>query len=674
MKKKTIGLLCATLALSVCFCVGTTISANATTEAPTYVQDGVAVEGFYVQDGAAVHLATNTTGIKYTTIVTKAFQDYLTKAYEGATFEWHTLITGTNMLDDGDVTSVTPDLTKPDWVGENAGEAACENFTQTLKDMVDNTETGEIADVDKDGATDQKYAAAITYEALTGDEKTAASNAELIARSYVKITQGETETIVYAAADDTVRNMKGVAYEAIQSGKYTASEDNLYGYTGVTSADVVYNEEVGGFYSEKDNSGAIIVNGLTATDCDVYYGAKKVAASVQDGVVTVSGIDGLTVGEGKEYELTVFGGGKIYNQTFGCATLVIDEAKDLDVFCLDITDYSNYSDGLNEAQTAVDPTKMVKKIPTVTGYYVLGKNIDATEYAMKTQGYISNTGTSMDGYGFKGTFDGRGYTINGITFGDNTLFTKDTIGNNKDTRALFWNQNNYSLFGVIGNGGTVKNFALTNVNFDLSNTQVGNGGTINLASCAPIAKWIRIGATVENVYVSVKGVKGNYYGNDTGAGTCVSGFAYCVDTHNYKTDGTLANEGAKLENIFVDATFETTGDYKNVLGDNSETGSFVYRKYAQVTKTDNSWKNIVVISNVALADECEANEYDASNITLEDGSSYVNMPNTYRYESVGAWEAAEEDTAVTTKPDVSTFGTAYWHLVNGVPVWGKATA
>ncbi|MBO5479873.1 MAG: hypothetical protein J6A63_01605, partial [Clostridia bacterium] len=580
------------------------------------------------------------------------------------------------------VTSVTPELTKPDWVGENAGEAACEDFTQPLKDMVDNAETGEIADVDKDGATDQKYAAAITYEALTGDEKTAASNAELIARSYVKITQGETETIVYAAANDTVRNMKGVAYEAIQSGKYTASEDNLYGYTGVTSADVVTNEEVNSFYSELDKNGAITVNGLNTTDCEVYYGAKKVTASVQGGVVTVSGIEGLEAGEGKEYELTVFGGDKIYNQAFGCATLVIDEAEDLDVFCLDNTDYYNLMNTYNNAvqgdYSSVGDARHYLTLPQkkVKGYYVLAKDINASEYAMKTQGYITNSYYGMGGYGFNGVFDGRGYTIDGITFGYDLHLQRYTVAEDGTKTEIgirsYWNANDYSLFGIIGANAKIKNFALTNVSYDLTNTRdnANEVGGLYGVSCNPMAKWICSGATIENVYVEVNGIKKSTNGYAATV-TLVSGFAYCVDI------------GASLKNVVVNAEYAlSTADGYNDLSSATYASSFAYRKQAGNDSLTNSWKDVVVISSYALTIyKGNANNpgyhYDGSNVELPekvDYTGYVNMPNTYRYESVSAWEAAQADTAVTKKPDVSTFGTDYWHLVNDVPVWGKATA
>jgi hypothetical protein len=98
--------------------------------------------------------------------------------------------------------------------------------------------------------------------------------------------------------------------------------------------------------------------------------------------------------------------------------------------------------------------------------------------------------------------------------------------------------------------------------------------------------------------------------------------------------------------------------------------SFAYRKVAtDGTTLTNNWNNVVVISKFALS-VYPTNKYDASNVVSE---GYAQMPNTYRYESVTAWETAQADTNVTAKPSVDSF-TSYWHTVNGVPAWGKEMA
>ena len=660
MKKTGLKVCSAVFALCVAFGVSNVISASAD-DTPVYVENGVAVNGFYVENGAAVHLGATTTGMRYSTVVTDAFKSYLSTTYADATFEWHTLITGVNMLEGGDVSNVTPDLKKPEWVGANAGQAACVDFERTLSTLVADKENGIVADVDKDGKTDEVYNAAITYEHLSEEQKATASNADLIARSYVKIIQGDTETIIYSAAEDTVRNMKAVAYAAIKSGKYegTDYETNLYGYTGVTADDVVTNDTVDSFYSLNDKSGAINIDGMAATSCEVYYGARKLSSTLEGGVVTVSGLDSLEAGEGLKYELTVFAGGKIYNQAFGCATQVIDEAEDLAIFNLNM----NYEKLLSYQTTDAGRGLAVKEqMPTIRGYYVLAGDINATAYKMDTQGIITGTYVSaMNERGFRGVFDGRGHSIRGLTLGNNN-FDDST---KRAATTWGWNNNTYSLFGVIGKGAVVKNFAMTDVVFDLKNA--GSGGNINSALCSPIATWVTAGATVENMHVSVKGVT-----RFNAANTTMAGFAYGVDV------------GATLKNIVVDDTnaVATDGDISTM----QKRGSFVYRKMAgQNNETYLNSTNVVVISTRALCaykgtSSANGYAYDASNIDVGayvDYTSYVNMPGTYRYESVGAWETAQADATVTMKPIVAGengFSTKYWTLVNGIPVWGKEVA
>ena len=81
------------------------------------------------------------------------------------------------------------------------------------------------------------------------------------------------------------------------------------------------------------------------------------------------------------------------------ATNVIRQASDLG-------ELFNYSEGKDyySVGTAKD------------SYYVLDGNIDASGYT-HTHGK-----TDSSGQGFRGTFDGRGYAIDGITFTDAGLF------------------------------------------------------------------------------------------------------------------------------------------------------------------------------------------------------------------------------------------------------------
>lgn len=95
-------------------------------------------------------------------------------------------------------------------------------------------------------------------------------------------------------------------------------------------------------------------------------------------------------------------------------------------------------------------------------YYVLDGNVDASGYT-HTHGKADSSGQ-----GFRGTFDGRGYAIDGITFTD------------------------AGLFGYV-QGGTIKNVALTNVKMQ---------GT-NKTEVYVITKQSS-GMIIDNVFISVE--------------------------------------------------------------------------------------------------------------------------------------------------------------------------
>lgn len=101
------------------------------------------------------------------------------------------------------------------------------------------------------------------------------------------------------------------------------------------------------------------------------------------------------------------------------------------------------------------------------GYYILGNNIDATEYSHFTQSWGGGS-SPYGGYGLTGVFDGRGYVIDGITL---------TVG---------------GLFGAIGNGGVVRNVGFTNT------VLTGTANNVSL-----LAHYACAGASVDNVFVHV---------------------------------------------------------------------------------------------------------------------------------------------------------------------------
>ena len=333
-----------------------------------------------------------------------------------------------------------------------------------------------------------------------------------------------------------------------------------------------------------------------------------------------------------QMQITVYSASKGYIVNLNAYAGVLTKAEDLAVFCLDNTDYATLA--VQSSDIDRSPTKVVD------GYYILANDIDASAWAMPTQGYISTTyqSLSMPKVGFKGTFDGQGHTISNLTFG---TVQQAIIDDTSETYRAYWRLNTYSLFGIIGSGATVKNFALTNVQFMLRN----GSATMYTATCSGLATWITPNATVENVYVSMKGITSwcDTNANTTGAvvaNTSVSGIAYGVYS------------GATLNNVVVDYTYSGS-DVLSV----TNSGALVGRKCANDT-VSTKWTNVYVISEKSLAGRA-INPLYAQNDTTD---GVEKIQGTYQYASVDSWKQA-------TGNDYTSFSSTYWDLSTGVPVW-----
>ena len=101
----------------------------------------------------------------------------------------------------------------------------------------------------------------------------------------------------------------------------------------------------------------------------------------------------------------------------------------------------------------------------------LGSDIDLAEEDWTPVGNGARSDRSYKGNAFKGTFDGRGYTIGGLHY--NGTYTE-----NEDSA--------FGLFGVL-DGGTVKNVTFADVSLNITNSEcagtavglVVNGGTVS---------------------------------------------------------------------------------------------------------------------------------------------------------------------------------------------------
>ncbi|MBQ7368321.1 MAG: Ig-like domain-containing protein [Clostridia bacterium] len=171
-------------------------------------------------------------------------------------------------------------------------------------------------------------------------------------------------------------------------------------------------------------------------------------------------------------------------------THIIDEASDLAIFYEPVKDVDNRAENEKNEYLAdgVTPNPDYKKSDGVDdryvaengspydGYYILKCDIDASEYVHAcpnennafmgiNAAQVLSKGINL---GLKGTFDGRGHTIDGLTVGRN------------------------GLFGFV-NGGVVKDVAFTNVKL-ASADNVIQGGLLGT---------YMVNATIENVYAQI---------------------------------------------------------------------------------------------------------------------------------------------------------------------------
>lgn len=106
-----------------------------------------------------------------------------------------------------------------------------------------------------------------------------------------------------------------------------------------------------------------------------------------------------------------------------------------------------------------------------SGYFILGNNIDASSTTVAIKGYWKGEyAENFPSYGFQGTFDGRGYTVDGLTIGDDGM---------------------QGVFGTLGKNAVVKNVAFTNLK--------------TVSPFRPMLASNVYGGTVENVFVSSAG-------------------------------------------------------------------------------------------------------------------------------------------------------------------------
>ena len=416
-------------------CVGASAAAIGTLSVAPAKAAEVSEETNYFQmvNGAEVRAVTDSCGLRFTTNVGEYMYD---NAWNGYTVSFGTLIAK-------NVTDITA--------------------------MVAEDESTYLADIPcskqvafEDGVFTYTSAVVFDTKGWTDDEKTAAYAMELTARAYVKLEKDGVTTYEYATATDTTRSMRAVANVALVKG---ASETLLGEYVNVGAR----NKK--DYLETSDATTNTLAVGVTAADLGVYVGAKKVDVTGENGAIDLSALaTDWTLGE--NYFVSVFGAdNKVYSAPVQYVTKAIENYDDLKE--LEVTNELVFGDKI------------------IDGYWALTDNFDFTsQKAIAHAGCLAKNGGTVDsptasgtqfskvgGVGFKGTFDGNGYTLKV----------------NVDT---------YGLFGMLMAGATVKNLSLYATATNVSNASTKGQGASVIAH--GIAMKESSGAvTFENLFVNM---------------------------------------------------------------------------------------------------------------------------------------------------------------------------
>ncbi len=360
----------------------------------------------------------------------------------------------------------------------------------------------------------------VSYDAL-GDNASAAYAMELTARSYVKVG----DDYYYASLEgvNTSRSARQVALSTELAGEFEDDykADKAAAYYGMTERyvpDVVSNGAAGTVAislevvatTEKkklefDNINDEGESYATADIAEVVIGAERIANAddqakqteyaLKNNLFAVYVRQGEFLPTGEHYLTIFFKDGKFKTFPIVCATKILTTTDDLAMFSAK----GGYYD-LSTKASLWDDYDYWRPEQEQGGYYVLGKNIDASAYVHGSRiAEDATAGAGKDGelgtdddvvltpgdfndstwngassyknkpIGLTGTFNGMGYAIDGMTMGSQRE----------------------GFFGIV-NGGTVKNVAFTDVKTTTTYAYV-------------LANYL-FDATVDNVYIATNKV------------------------------------------------------------------------------------------------------------------------------------------------------------------------
>lgn len=358
---------------------------------------------------------------------------------------------------------------------------------------------------------------------------------------------GEDAEVAFAGAEKVVSGLKDVTESvSIQADKVIFDGEALLTSPsrvfriegGETSEFVVFDlekeiveEEIDVVLNTTNDLGKDFVYEVSGTPQSVTLNGDPLAYTFADGAVTVA-YDTLYPEFGENKEIAIETDRKIYTLTADIVTYLITDKSDLN---------AGADGALSPIRIAGGATTTAAGAQAVwTGYFALANDIDFGGATV-----INSDNQSSNG--FKGTFDGRGYTISDFTLKDGTSF-----------------------FGGVARDAVIKNVSFVGAKLS-DNSQ--KFPALGFLGYAPFV------VRMENVYIEAE----TYIASDVMA----SGMF-----------GVAANGTANLKNTFIDCTFVLNA---TVAEEVTSCGALVKTPNGEPLHVNSS--NVKVITNIDLTGE-----------------------------------------------------------------------
>lgn len=331
---------------------------------------------------------------------------------------------------------------------------------------------------------------------------------------------------------------------------------------------------------------------------------------------------------------------------------------------------------------------------TLTGYYVLAENLTFSAYAedgvtVSVAEAFSNNGSSYGSNTLKGTFDGRGYTLNNVI-----IYESQTAG---------------GMFGIAGDGATLKNFAINGLAMvtgkaSTGYTYAGAAGNYSLFFYKPETADSKI--TFENIYLnrditSKTSYNGVFFNEGIATETVYTDYVYVTDegSTTYKVEYTYYSFGQlTFNNVIVENKTSTspifTGGraiayqvewdeasqkYVRVKNaSNKDVGAYTYSFYGSQAPATS---NVDAEGNVIIKGYSSDSIYSDAIVKDTDSISNTYFITTGKFGRDAVAPAANangdafklyasEAKMIEANNDYTSFSSAYWTVAEGgIPTW-----